>query len=738
MKRWTLRLAALSGIVVLGLIAIAEAQRNTDPTDYGGRAGATDPAAPAAPRDPFALKPDRVATIPLQGGDETSRPNPGSTARIVSVEDRPAKRPDDRMRVAADSSDAASDQGAAPNDPFNVGGRSTRASAPPRRFNDDASATELPSEDGSARNLRSGRAANSDSRMVATGVSNGAADGNSNIGTNSRYSNSPRQMDRTKLAAVAPAQRLDDRDARPVDGGSPFPPAAMPPVSSEPGTHNVPFGSSTTSRGATSNSLRPQFTDSAPTDLQTSGEGTGRPGIKQLEGAQSPQLTIEKFAPPEVQVGKPAKFEIKVRNAGSVPAQGVEIHDEIPKGTKLISATPASNQGPRGELVWSLGTLNPGDQVTAQLELMPIAEGELGSVASVTFRADASARTLSTKPQLVLQVSAPKQVMKGEDVTLSIRLSNPGTGAATGVVLAEKVPNGLTHPAGGELEFEVGTIKPGQSRQVDLTLKAAQAGRVVNSITAHGEGNLKVEERADFDVIAPALAVAMTGPTRRYLERQATYTVSVSNPGSAPARDVQLVTQLPRGLKFVKANNSGQYDPNTNTVSWSLEELPAAETGSVTLVAMPVEVGEQRIRVQGKAQQGLSDEHDQAIVVEGIAALAFDVQASDEAIEIGGETTYQIHVVNQGSKAASNVQIAVVLPPELKATHAEGPSRDAVEDHRVQFEPLARLAPKSDATFRIRAQAIGPGDLRVRVQLMTDEMRQPITKEESTRVYTDQ
>ncbi|HEY2147433.1 MAG TPA: DUF11 domain-containing protein, partial [Pirellulales bacterium] len=452
--------------------------------------------------------------------------------------------------------------------------------------------------------------------------------------------------------------------------------------------HSMPFGNSAANRSVTSNALRPQFADSTFADSQSAGEGTGRPGIKQLEGAQSPQLTIEKIAPPEVQVGKPAKFEIKVRNAGSVPAQGVEIHDEIPKGTKLIAATPSANQGPRGELVWSLGTLNPGDQVIAQLDLMPVAEGELGSVASVTFRADASARTLATKPQLVLQVSSPKQVMIGADVTVSIRLSNPGTGTATGVVLAEKVPAALKHPAGSELEFEVGTLKPGQSRQIDLVLKAAQAGRVVNVVTAHGEGDLKVDERAEFDVIAPALAVAMTGPSRRYLERQATYTVSVSNPGSAPARDVQLVTQLPRGLKFVKANNSGQFDPNTNSVTWSLDELPAAETGSVTVVAMPIEVGEQRIRVQGKAQQGLSAEQEQPITVEGIAALAFDVQASDEAIEIGGETTYQIHVVNQGSKAASNVQLAAVFPPELKATHAEGPSREAVEDHRVQFEPL--------------------------------------------------
>ncbi len=219
--------------------------------------------------------------------------------------------------------------------------------------------------------------------------------------------------------------------------------------------------------------------------------------------------------------------------------------------------------------------------------------------------------------------------MIGGDATITIRLSNPGTGAANGVVIAEKVPAGLKHPAGGELEFEVGTLKPGQSRQIDLTLKAAQAGRVVNTLTARGEGNLKAEERAEFDVIAPALAVAMTGPSRRYLERQATYTVSVSNPGSAPAKDVQLVTQLPKGLKFVKANNSGQYDPNTNSVTWSLEELPAAETGSVTLVALPIEVGEQRMKVQGKAQQGLSDEKEQTVVVEGLAALALEDRRRD-------------------------------------------------------------------------------------------------------------
>jgi uncharacterized repeat protein (TIGR01451 family) len=604
----------------------------------------------------------------------------------------------------------------------------------------------------------------SSSDSHSTRSTSSPADSGSVFTAGSRYNN-PIRGDVRSAAAAGPAPAFEDRESKavnpdpavgpslspPANGAKPLPRAeARNAADSDAGTHSGPYAGSAGAAdaaatisvmkrgGAPANAFRPPVTDAAPAETVATTEGAGRPGIKQLEGAQSPQLMIEKVAPSEVQVGKPAKFEIKVRNTGSVTAQGVEIHDEIPKGTQLVGTTPAATQGPRGEMVWSLGTLNPGDQVVAQLDLLPITEGEIGSVASVTFRADASARTVATKPQLALQVSGPKQVMIGDDATLTIRLSNPGSGAAGGVVLSERVPAGLRHPAGSELEFEVGTLKPGESRQIELTLNAAQAGRVTNSLMARAEGNLKAEEKAEFDVIAPALAVAMTGPSKRYLERQATYTVSVSNPGTAPAKDVQLVTQLPKGLKFVKANNSGQYDPNTHTVSWSLEELPATESGTVTLVAVPIEVGEQKMKVQGKARQGLSDEKEQTVVVEGLASLAFDVQAADEAIEIGGETTYQIHVVNQGSKAASNVQIAAIFPAELKATRAEGPSRETVEDHRVQFEPLARLSPKADATFRIRAQALQAGDLRVKVQLMTDETRQPITKEGSTRVYSDQ
>ena len=126
------------------------------------------------------------------------------------------------------------------------------------------------------------------------------------------------------------------------------------------------------------------------------------------------------------------------------------------------------------------------------------------------------------------------------------------------------------------------------------------------------------------------------------------------------------------------------------------------------------------------------------MLVEGLAAVLFQLSHTKDPLEIGGETTYEISVVNQGSKASTNVQIAVVLPPELKPLAAEGPTRYTIHDDKVVFESLPQLAPKSVAAFRVRAKGIRAGDLRVRCQLMTDEMQRPVVKEESTRVYADE
>jgi uncharacterized repeat protein (TIGR01451 family) len=466
-------------------------------------------------------------------------------------------------------------------------------------------------------------------------------------------------------------------------------------------------------------------------------KASGRPGERALEGPQRPALVMQKFAPDEIQVGKECKFIIKVRNMGQRPADNVVVYDHVPDGTKLVATTPQAEQVD-GQLAWRMGTLSPGEEREMQLTLLPHAEGEIGSVATVTFAAQASAKTQCTRPQLALRMTAPQQVMLGRQQRITIELHNPGTGDATGVMLLQNVPDNLRHEAGPALEFDVGTLRAGETRRLELVMSAIKAGAVHNVLTARADGNLQAQQHVDFDVIAPALAVDVEGPARRYLERPATYTVRIDNPGSAAAKDVQLVTQLPRGMQFVKANNMGEYDPATHSVYWSLAELPAGQTGTVEVTALPTEAGEHTIEVRSRAREGLEDATARQVTIEGLPAIMFEVHDLQDPIEVGGNTAYEIRVVNQGTKAATNIAVRVVTPPGMKVVSATGETRHQIDAQGVVFEPLRQLAPKADTLFRVQLQGVQAGDQRVLVEVDTDDLSQPVRKEESTRVFGDE
>lgn len=487
---------------------------------------------------------------------------------------------------------------------------------------------------------------------------------------------------------------------------------------------------------ASANPLEP-IQGLTPTPGLANRPGTGRPGESLLEGAQSPSITIQKLSPEEIQVGKRCTFAIRVQNSGQRTAQNVQIRDEVPLGTELVGTAPRATVS-GSEVVWNLGTLSPGEQRTVEMELLPREEGELGSVATVSLAAQASAKSRCTRPELALRLTAKPQVHVGEQQIVQIEISNPGSGDATGVMLLETVPTGVSHEAGPALEFEVGTLRAGEHRRMELMLTAEQAGKISNVMMARADASLQVEASCEFEVIAPELQLSIEGPQRRFLERPATYRVSIDNPGTAAAKDVQLVTHLPKGMQFVSANNMGEYDSSSHSVHWSLAELPASERGTVELIALPTEPGAQTLQVATKARQGLEDRTDKRVLVEGLSALMFEVEDVEGLIEIGGETTYEIRVRNQGSKAAANVQVVAIMPPGIRPISGQGETRHAIQGERVVFAPLPQLAPKSDTTFRIQAQGVRPGDQRVRVQISADDLQQPITKEVSTKVYADE
>lgn len=519
----------------------------------------------------------------------------------------------------------------------------------------------------------------------------------------------------------------------PLGNGQPYP-AAGPEarVASLPGS-NAPLGAGygTTAYG------QPTPMDQPPgaTPMNANATTTS-PGDRRLEGVQSPSIVIHKRAPGEVKVGKPASFVIQVQNVGSVEALDVRVQDAIPSGMRLVDASPTPlMQGDR--LLWELGAMAAGDERTVTMQLVAEQEGELGSVARVTFEAAASVRTISTRPELKIVQRVPtEKILIGQQLEIDLEVSNPGTGVATGVILQEDVPEGLEHPKGRQLDNLLGDLAPSEVRRQVLRLRAVKPGVIENRIRLVGDDGLTAEHVVSVEVVAPELSVELSGPSKRFLERQATYNLEIANVGTAPATNVEIVVQLDRGFNFVSTEYEGQYDSSRHAVIWSLEQLPEGSKGKVPLTLLPVEEGEQAIKVEARADLGVVANNDRTIAVDGFAELTFQVTNQGGPIEIGAETVYEVKVRNSGSKNDTNVQIQLQLPPGLELVSADG---EAGTDGRglVAFQPQAELAAGSELAYKLRVRGVTQGTHIVKAMITSDQSTVPVTKEESTRVYAD-
>ncbi len=162
-------------------------------------------------------------------------------------------------------------------------------------------------------------------------------------------------------------------------------------------------------------------TDTNPVKTQPAAEedilhedviGEGTIDADSPRGEQRPQLTIDKQSPPTAVLGKPFIYSILIKNVGQSSAGHVTVEDEIPRGAKLTGTIPQAELVGK-KLIWKSGTLQPNQERKISIRVIPIAEGPIGSVATVNFVAEVAAQTVVEKPELKVSINAPKEAPLG-------------------------------------------------------------------------------------------------------------------------------------------------------------------------------------------------------------------------------------------------------------------------------------------------------------------------------------
>ncbi len=467
-----------------------------------------------------------------------------------------------------------------------------------------------------------------------------------------------------------------------------------------------------------------------------------KPAVHIATGATSktwigPKIAIAKTAPAREIVNHQFQYAITVTNPSEVNAENVVVTDPLPAGISYVSSTPSANVSGQ-TLTWSLGTLAPHGSQDITVTVQSPQTGTFENCAEVTAKYGLSDRacatTVITAPAIAIEKNCPAEVLLCDDIQYVITVRNTGDAPATNVRVADSLPAGMALTSGGtSINENIGTLDPGASKQLTYTVRASQTGTYNNTVSVAADGGLEASAECTTVVRQPVLEVTKTGPEMRYIGRNAQYEITVRNTGDAPARDTVLTDALPAGTTFVSASNGGQMQGGS--VVWNLGTIAPGDSRSVTLTLKASSAGVVHNTAVAKAYCA-EDSADVSTEIQGIAAILLEVIDIEDPIEVGANITYIITVTNQGSAVGTNIRVTCELPPELEYVSSDGGVVQAtIDGSKITFAPLPSLQPGAKATFKVIAKGTSAGDVRFKVNMISDQMTSPVDETESTHVY---
>jgi uncharacterized repeat protein (TIGR01451 family) len=435
-------------------------------------------------------------------------------------------------------------------------------------------------------------------------------------------------------------------------------------------------------------------------------------------------IQMTETMPAEATLNEPFTYEFRVMATGC--AADVTVIDQIPDGTEYVSSDPAASVD-GNKLTWNLGNMDAGESKTLKVTVKPTKEGNLISCATVRAVPRICAQTFVGKPQLAIDKSGPEVAQLDSDVKYSIVVKNTGTSIAHNVVVTDKYPEGLGGPA--EKQFPVGDLAPGQSKTIEVPLKAAQRGRFCNLATATSSNASSVQDDACTLVVKPGLKIEKTGPAETYMNKTVAYKIVASNVGDTDLTGVVVTDTAAPQTKIVSATGGVIA---SNTATWNIGTLKSGEKKELSISLNATTPGRYCDSAVVTSNEKLTDKSEACTLWKGLSAVLLEVVDDPDPIQVGETTTYTIEFLNQGNADLMNVNVVAIFPKETTPVSSD---KGTVDGKTVKFPTVTTLAPKQKVTYHVVAKGAEIGDSRMKVILTEDQLLAPVVEEESTRVY---
>jgi large repetitive protein len=456
-------------------------------------------------------------------------------------------------------------------------------------------------------------------------------------------------------------------------------------------------------------------------------------------------------------------YTLTAHNGGPNDATGVTIQDSLPAGLDFLDATPGCDNN-AGTVSCHIDALASGDSASVTIKTRTtaaIAGTAIGNLASVTgneFDPDTTnnqaGTTVDVQPLVDLdlnKVASNPSPTAGGTVTYTLSLVNHGPSAATGVLITDPLPSGLSFisstanqgscgASGQMVTCRLGTLGAGATAvvTVDTRVTSSVAGTTVqNTATATAdepiarpqllESTASIKPREAPAASADLAVIKTVNHSSARVDELLTYTITVTNHGPDSAAAPTLTDTPSPDLKLVSIHATDASCTHGIPINCKLSPIHSGGHEQITVVAKPTKSG--RLRNSATVVSPTSDpemsNNESEVTTDvhpGHAALRLKKTPSRRAVHPGQKFSFTIAVRSLGPTPATGIKVCDVLGPNMAFVSVHG----ATFSHGNPCWKISSLADGKQRRFKVdvRAEMVsGPRRLTNKATASADGVR---------------
>ncbi|QIM17826.1 DUF11 domain-containing protein [Leucobacter coleopterorum] len=448
-----------------------------------------------------------------------------------------------------------------------------------------------------------------------------------------------------------------------------------------------------------------------------------------------------------VKPGEELAYDLLVKNSSKYEAKEVTVSDVLPANLVFVSATDGGvYDSATHSVAWDLGAMDADSERTIQV-VTTVAATVLGNeTVSNTARVfteqlcvddpetevnECESTDIDRVPAVSITKDDGKTVVRsGETLDYVLTAKNIGDVDAPDVVVTDVLPKNVDFVKSSipgtqsvddasAFEWNLGTLAPGESREIVVTVKVheklAPDTDIVNTATITTNGvciddpatEANECEATDIDVTPSDVWILKDDhKTEVAAGEELTYDLTVGNNSkSKTITDAVVTDTLPENAVFVSATDGGAVSADNKSVTWKLAELAPGATVTVKVtvkVAASAKAGDEVINTASVDIPGGCIQEDACKTTDRDVLPKLEIVKTDhqETTKPGEKLTYDVTVTNKTNVDASEVIITDTLPANVAYVSSSDNGSYDEATHSVTWS-LGTLAGNAVKTVKV-------------------------------------